>query len=246
MTPAIPEPKSKHRRHIGFSLLLVVLLAFAWSGWRVYDEKQALKEAELLGWGPLVEDPIEAIRKNWKAAFRKKTWMDGARFIFVKADEFDQHRALVGRIHPRQLRIMDTRKWRDLSTLKGLSDVRNLELYDCAELTDVSALQGFPDLKGLELRKSTKLRDLSALGVLFYLQQLYLAGCTGLTNMDAIKNLIGLRSLCVGDCTGLTNVDALKGLPRLEYLDITGCTGLTTETVHSLKTALPNTQIFGP
>ena len=222
MTTDPPPPRRKW--HLQRWLLLLATGFLAYGGWTQYAFRAALKEARALGWVVNYTDPVEEIRKNWKAAFRKATWLDGVTLVNIpRSEEFEQHLAVLHRLNPRGLKIMYASTLRDLLKLNGISRLRGVALLNCTGLTNVDAL-----------------KNLAAL------RYVWLAACTGLTNVDALKNLSALQEVALQDCTGLTNVDALKSLSALQYVNLDGCTGLTKESVASLKAALPNTQITGP
>jgi hypothetical protein len=222
MTTDPPPPRRKW--HLQRWLLLLAAGLLAYAGWTQYAFRAALKEARALRWRVSYTDPVEEIRNNWKAAFRKATWLDGVTLMDIPtSEEFEQHLAIVHRLNPKALRINDATTLRDIFALKNLSALQMVSLNGCTGLTNVDAL-----------------KNLSAL------QLVHLTGCTGLTNVDALKNLSALQYVYLDGCTGLTNVDALKNLSIVQYVYLNGCTGLTPESVASLKAALPNTQIIDP
>ena len=217
-----PPPRRKWK--ITRWLLVFAFVAMAWSGWRAYTFRSALAEAEALGWAVEYTDPVETIRKNWKAAFKKETWLDGVTEVDIPTSEaFEQNTVIVHRLNPKVLEIENAATLRDLSALKNLSALQVLRVRPCTGLTDVHTLELLPSL-----------------------QVVVLIDCTSLTNTDAVKNLSALQSLVLDGCTGLTNVDALKNLAALQSVSLQGCTGLTPESVAALKAALPNAQIVGP
>lgn len=74
MTTAPPPPRRK--RHFAVAML-------AWSGWEAYAFRSALKQAQALGLVVGYTDPAKEIRKNWKAVFEKKTWLDGVTLLVI-------------------------------------------------------------------------------------------------------------------------------------------------------------------
>ena len=49
-------------------------------------------------------NPVEEIRKSWKVAFRRQTWLDGVTFLLIQTSErFEPHLAIVHRLNPREL-----------------------------------------------------------------------------------------------------------------------------------------------
>ena len=220
MTTATPPRRNWHLQR--WLVLAAGFLAYA--GWTQYAFRAALKEARALGWEVDYTAPVEEIRKNWKAAFKKATWMDGVRDVHIPTCEaFEQHLAIVHRLNPKGLRIEFATILRDLSPLKNLPALQTVELEFCLRLTNVDGLKNLSALKTVELE-----------------------GCTGLTNVDALKNLSALNQLWLEDCTGLTNVDGLKNLSALSRVWLDGCTGLAKESVAALEAALPKAYISGP
>ncbi len=217
-------PPSRRKWHFNRWLIVLIVAMFGWSGWRAYAYRDALKKAEALGWKGQYTDPVRTIRGNWKAAFKKATWLDGVTELIIPTSEaFEQHLAIVHRLNPKWLKIGDAATLRDLSVLTSLSRLQGSFLYGCTGLTNVDALKNLPAL-----------------------QSVYLDGATGLKNVDALKNLSALENVSLDGCTGLTNVDGLKNLSALQLVDLTGCTRLTKESAAALKAALPNAQIIVP
>lgn len=248
--------------------MFIVLMALgAYGAWREYDFRQAIKEAQALGWDWLYEDPIVVIQKDWKAAFRRETWFEGMRTLSIDAahNDVDRHVNVVYRLRPGRLWIHGSKR-KDLFVLEGLTELQSLDLTDCTDLTNVDALKRLSALKSLLLHRCPGLKDVDALKGLTALQGLSLDHCPGLTKVDALKGLSALQYLDLTCCTGLNNLDALKALPALQrlgllyctgltnvdglreltglkQLDVRGCTGLSADVVADLRAALPNTVI---
>jgi hypothetical protein len=201
-----------------------MVATLGWVGWTAYAYRSAISQAKALGWYIEHTDPVERIRKNWKSAFEKVTWLDGVKRLYIPtSQQFEQHLDIVHRLDPMELHIRNAATLRDLSALIPLKRLKYVSVVGATGLTSVDALKS-----------------------LIALQVVWLDGCTGLTNVDALKSLFALTHVRLDDCTGLTNVDALKGLPALKWVDLTGCTGLSPETVAALKAALPKATITGP
>ena len=79
MTTDPPPPRRKW--HLQRWLLLLAAGFLAYGGWTQYAFRAALKEARALGWAVYYTDPYEVIRADWKAAFRKATWLDGVTHV---------------------------------------------------------------------------------------------------------------------------------------------------------------------
>ena len=241
------DPPLRRKWNITRWLVVLAVLGLGWSGWRVYAFRSALAEAKALGWTVYYTDPVETIRKEWKAAFSKGTWLDGVTVVNIQVrGSFEQNLAIVHRLNPKLLAIGDATALRDLSSLKPLTRLQSVALRHCIGLTDIDALKSLSALQKVYLHRGTGLTNVDALKNLPALQEVWLDGCTGLTNVDALKNLAALQRVFLTDCTGLTNVDALKNLSALQKVWLTGCTGLTPESVAALKAALPKAEIIGP
>ena len=263
-------PPPRRKWHFQRWLTVFIVATLCWSGWRAYAFRSALAEALALGWTVGYTDPVETIRADWKAAFKKKTWLDGVRFVRpATMAKLEQHLDMAHRLNPRGLWIHNDPQLFNLSVFTKLSGLRRVGIAGCSGLTDVDALRSLPFLQDVRLIDCTGLTDVDAfkylnevgdiclngciglsnvdaLAHLSTLRFLGLSGCTRLKNMDALKRLTSLRHVDLAGCTGLTNVDALKTLPSLQQVDLGGCTGLTTESVAALKAALPNARISGP
>ncbi len=219
---------------------LLIALSSGWGAWKAYDFRMAVNEAKELGWKFTYNDPIVTIREDWRNAFRKDTWSDTRRELYIRAGAVsERHFDLIRRLKPKQLGIDVTFPWRDLSQLNGLSNLTELYLADCPNLRNIDALKEMKELTALGIHGSPILVNINALKELKNLTSLYLNGCTALTNVDALRELKALKELSLYRCAGLKNVDGLLGLTGLETLFLNGCTGLTKEAFDAVKTALP-------
>ena len=168
--PTDPPPP-RRKWHFNRWLIVLIVAMFGWSGWRAYAFRSALAEAKALGWFVEHTDPVEVIRKNWKAAFKKATWLDGVTHVVIPTREvFEQHLAIVHSLNPKSLVIYNAGTVRDVSALSPLTRLQFLSLRNAAGLTNVDALKNLPALQWVDLR-----------------------GCTGLTNVDGLKNLSALQ-----------------------------------------------------
>jgi hypothetical protein len=245
MLPEKPATEPRRKWHLLRWTFVVFAIVVGWGGWRHYDFRQAVKEAEERGWEFTYNDPVVMIRADWRAAFRKGTWNGTRRDLFIRTGavserDFD----MVRRLKPKQLLSYPRFPWRDLSQIEGLSNLTGLGLGDCPTLTDIDALKDMKKLTGLGIVGSPVLANIDALKELKGLTSLGLERCPALTNVDALRELKALKFLMVSECTGLENVDGLHGLTGLERLDLRGCTELTREAVDAVKAALPKTEVF--
>ena len=218
-----------------------------WYSWKAYDFNQAVKEAKELGWDFTYSDPIALIRANWKAAFSKETWRVTERKLFIKqSKQLEPHFDVIRRLKPNELASVAPFPMRDLSELRGMSDLTELYLFTCPKLTNIEALTGMKGLTKVTISQAPGLANIDALKKLKNLEYLFLRECTALTNVDALRELKALKILSINGCSGLKNVDGLLGLQGLEILFLNGCTGLTTEAVDAVKVALPKTNFKPP
>ncbi|MEK0451412.1 MAG: expression site-associated 8, partial [Verrucomicrobiota bacterium] len=238
-----PATEPRRKWHLLRWTFVVFVVVFGWGGWRHYDFRQAVKEAEERGWTFNYDDPADVIRADWKAAFRKETWSGPQRDLYIRTGTVSERDVdLVRRLKPKRLQIDATFPWRDLSQLHGRSNLTALWLSDCPNLTNIDALKEMKELTYL-LINCPALVNIDALKELKNLQRLVLTHGTALTNLNALRDMNGLEFISLFGCTGLTNVDVLHRLTGLKMLDLRGCTGLTTEAVDAVKAALAKTQI---
>ena len=244
MTTATPP---RRKWHLQRWLLLLAAGLLAYTGWTTYAFRTALAQAKALGWIAEYTDPSEEIRKNWKAAFRKATWLDGVTHVSIHtSEEFVQHLAIVRRLNPCGLQITIAATLRDLSALKDLTRLQGADLRVCTRLTNVDALTSLSALQWIMLDGCTGLTSVDGLKNLSALSSVSLIGCTGLTNVNALKNLYALQWVSLIGCAGLTNVDELKNLSNLQSVNLYYCKRLSEESVAELKAVLPNAEIIDP
>ena len=181
-------------------LLVGIIATLGWSGWRAYAFRSALSQARALGWTVEYTDPAEWIRKDWRSAFNKQTWLDGVIYVGIpRSEALEQHLSIVNRLNPKVLYFADASTLRDLSALKPRSRLQRVTLYSCARLTSLDALKDLPTL-----------------------HEVILVHCPRLTNVDALKNLSALQKVTLAGCTGLTteNVAALQAAqPKTKIIE---------------------------
>ena len=243
MTTATPP---RRKWHLQRWLLLLAAGFLAYGGWTTYAFRAALAEAQALGWVVNYTDPVKEIRLNWKAAFKKETWLDGVVILMIlTSEEFEQHLAIVHRLNPIWLTIGDAATLDDLSALAALTRLQTLTLNACTRLTSLDLLKN-PSLKEVRITGGSRLTNVDAFKNLSSLQDISLIDCPELRNVDALKNLSALQMVCLNGCTGLTNVDGLIPISTLQVVSLSGCTGLTRESLAALIAALPNLGIVNP
>ncbi len=247
MQPESPATKPRRNWHLLRWAFVLVALSLGWGAWKAYDFRKAVEEAKKLGWDFRYKDLFAIIAADWRAAFRKDTWKESERTLFIeKSDQMDRDIDLVHRLSPQQLTIGAKFPLSDLSRLKGLSHLTSLALIDCPKLTNIDALKDMKELTSLVIAASPILANIEVLKELKKLEQLDLGSCSALTNLDALRELKALERLDLMGCTGLKNVDGLLGLTQLGILDLRDCHGITNEALATLKAALPNAGIVGP
>jgi hypothetical protein len=226
--PQTDTPPPRRNWHLARWFLVLAIATFGGSAWQAYAFRSALKEAEAIGWSVRYTDPVETIRQDWKAAFKKATWLDGVTLLNIATSEsFEQHLAIAHRLNTQWLRIGDAHTLRDLSPLKPLTRLKKVEFYSCTGLANVDALKNLSTLHWLWLNGCTGLMDVDGLKNLSALKEVLLDGCAGLTNVNGLRNLTALEGVSLNGCAGLTNVDVLKNLSAMKELSLFGCTGLT-------------------
>ena len=217
-----PPPRRKWHFKRWFIVLTVAISA--WGGWRVYDKRSAIKEAEALGWTVQYTEPSKEIYADWRNAFRKGTWTDGVSWVGIPTiDDLEQHVDVLHRLNPTHLTIDDATSLHNPRSFRPLTRLKSVIVLSGTRLENIDGLAGLPALQNLKIYSSSHLK-----------------------NVDALKNHIALESVGFLGCTGLTNVDALKSLPALEEVYLRHCMGLKRESVDALRAALPNTRIEWP
>ena len=244
MHPEPPAQKPRRERHLVRWIFIGILSILGWYGWKAYDFRQAVTEAEALGWRFDYEAFDTRIRKDWKNAFRKGTWADAHRWLLItKSDQLESHFDVVHRLEPNHLEIAHSLHHGDLSGLKSLSSLSSLWLMDCPNLTSIDALKDIKKLNHLLISSAPKLANIDPIKELKDLQALELVDCKALPNLDALRDLATLKTLIVTNCTRLKNVDGILGLEGLQKLDLYANGWLTKETLTIVRSALPRTKI---
>ena len=217
--PPTPPERARPRGWLR-GLLLLALASTAWVGWRAYDRRAAIREAQAAGFEWTVREPIALIRADWRAAFQKETWTESYWLLNVGyGHDLASLRPLLLRLRPTELIAL------------GCQDA------------NLDALQDLTSLRLLYLDRSTALQNVETLRGLSDLQDLYLRECTALQSVDGLKGLSGLKRLNLNRCTSLANVEALQGLSGLKYLSFSDCPKLPATAVAELQLALPKTAI---
>ncbi len=152
--PTVPA-RRRWWRVLGWGMLVAVVAICGWSGWRTYDYRAAVREAEAAGFY-FVESPtpFAAIRADWRDALRPATWTERDRRLYLR-DGTD-----LAPLRPLLLRL----------------DPTHLVAWQCRH---VDALRGLTRLQVLDL-VSSDVQDLAPLAGLARLQWLNLEGCSGL------------------------------------------------------------------
>ena len=238
-------PATPRRLRLGWWFLAILLAVCAWLGWREYDYRCAVREAEAAGWSWESHEPFDLIIADWHAALQKATWTDRYRQLdLLPGSDLAQARSLIDRLRPTRLRASFCIN-ADIDAIKHLTGLQQLWLpYN--ELNNVDGLKGLTGLRELNLSHCSALHNTDVLRGLTGLQRLDLARCTALQNVDSLKWLTGLQELGLSDCTALQNVDSLKGLTWLQELYLGGCTAIPATTLRELRAALPKTHILFP
>ncbi len=247
MQPESPAQKPRRYRHLVRWSFIGILAILGWYGWKAYDFNQAVKEAKELGWKFYYKDPIALIRADWRKVFRKETWGNRQRLLNILPNQpLDGHYHVIRRLEPWQLSINATYPLRDLSELKGMSNLNDLVLFNCPNLTNIDAIKDLKSLERFFIYRAPVLVNIDGLKEAKTLTRLRLSGSKTLSNVDAARDLKTLQFLSFEGCAGLQNVDGILGLTQLNTLDLSGCKSLRKEAVVAAEEALPQTYIQSP
>ncbi len=164
MTPEPPAPTPRLKRRYLRWLGVLLLGYFAYAGWKAYDYRAAVKEAEALGWTITNTSPFDDIKKHWRAAFRGETWTQIQRNLEINGPKgFTGHESLLLRLNPQALAIFHCHDPLNFSTLKHLPDLRILMIEDAAAMTDenMDEIQELTNLIGLYFGNCPRLTHLN-------------------------------------------------------------------------------------
>ena len=177
MTPEPPTPTPRRKRRYLRWLGVFLLVCFAYGGWKAYDYRAAVKEAEALGWEMNVYSPLNDIKEDWHAAFRRTTWTKTRRNLWVTgAQGLTGRETLLLRLNPQHITIFFGESRIDTSMLKSLSDLRGLGIHGCSQMTDANMdqIQELSNLKELAIGRCPRLTHLNPLIGLKKLEVLFL------------------------------------------------------------------------
>lgn len=243
MPTSHPSPR---KRNISRWLLIIVVGMLGWGGWREYSFCSALRQAKALGWRVeyIPSDPLGSIKKNWRATFKRATWMSFVEVVDIPDNPpVPPDLAIVVKLNPRALFIRDAEKIRDLSALNRLSRIEDLRIFEGTQLTDVDWIKGFSRLKSLDLSRCNEIKSIDSLRGLSALRELSLAHCYQLTHLDALTDLKALEKVEIIHCWKISNVDGLMKLNPRCRIFLYEPKGLPKERIAALKAAFPNAEI---
>jgi hypothetical protein len=247
MQPDPSAPKPQRKWHLVRWTFAAFVALFGWFGWKAYDFRNAVKEANALGWLLSYRNPFALIQADWKNAFRKDTWGNSQRLLSISRNQpLEGHYSVIRRLEPWQLSIQATFSPGDLSELRGMSNLRDLVLFDCPNLTNLDSLNDAKELEILMIYRAPALANIEGLRKLKGLKRLRLSASKALMNIDAARELTTLEHLSLKSCAGIKNVDGVLALRQLISLDLSGCKSITEEVVNAAKDALPSTDIEPP
>ncbi|MCE9610054.1 MAG: hypothetical protein K8R23_07575 [Chthoniobacter sp.] len=231
-------------RVLGWAMLVAVVAACGWSGWRAYDYRAAVREARAAGFDFRESPtPFVAIRADWRAALRPATWTQRQRRLLLPAGtDLAPLRPLLLRLDPTDLTVV---RCRQVDALRGLTRLRNLSLSG-SDVKGLAPLAGVARLKQLWLHDCTGVADLTPLASLAQLQVLYLNGSPGVADLTPLAGLAQLQALYFIRCPGVTDLTPLAGLAHLHTLDLAGCSGLSAEAVAVFKKGHPQVEVTNP
>ena len=217
-----PPVRTKARR-LGKLRWWLLALFLAWGGymgWREYDCRAAVREAQAAGFQWVNIGPWDLIRADWHNALKKETWSSYRRRLeLFNVESLAPHRDLIRRLRPTELWVFILED-ENLDVLKGVTSLQQLVIFSCPNLQNLDALSGLTGLKSF-----------------------CLSDCRKLQNLDALGGLTGLQEIKLDSWRNLQNVDALKNLTGLQRFHLVGCYEIPDNSLHELRAALPNTDI---
>ncbi len=267
MSPHVSPASSRRWVRFGVGVGMLLLAWLGWSGWRAYDFRGAVREAEAAGFS-FEQSPVAValIRADWHAAFRAATWSERSRRLKLPEQcDLAQHQTLLLRLRPTRLEaygcrnvsairgltglhelILAISEVKDLAPLARLTQLQRLWLTGCTGVVDLTPLRDLAQLQTLNLGGCTGVVDLAPLHGLAQLRTLWVDGCTGVADLAPLQSLTQLQWLDLNGCTGVVDLAPLHGLAQLERLNLEGCTGLSAEAVAAFKKSHPQTEVEGP
>ena len=174
------EPPAKRRLRLGklwWWMVIALIAVIGWQMWKLNAYNNAVREAKEAGFRWSCIDPISLIRQDWHNAFKKETWGEHDRFLYMgEVPDLGRYREMIHHLRPTIL-VADEFKDKNLDALKGLTALKVLELSRCTALQNVEGLKSLTSLQRFTLRACTELKNVDGIKGLTGLQTLFLIGC---------------------------------------------------------------------
>lgn len=219
-------------RALGWTFVLA-LLVVGWAGWRAYDYRLAIREANSLGLRFIHREPLDRIREKgwgqWRGLFEQATWERTAA-LNIDSPTLTTHVRLVRRLNPTHLYINDFRTKvpapaQDISSsLRGLH-IRSLGVANVESLHDLNGLKALPELESLNVTGCFNLEDVGGVNDLKRLKSLSIAVYAPVQNIQGINDLPALEELTLGGFE-FSEWSGRKQLPKLRSLHLRDCPNL--------------------
>ncbi len=179
MTPEPPTPTPRRKRRYLRWLGVLLLGYFAYAGWKAYDYRAAVKEAQALWWSVITSSPLDDIKEDWHAAFRMNTWTKTRRTLHIVHQQgLTGHESLILRLNPQAIHILTYQSPLNFSLLKHLPDLRHLSIERSPEMTDANMDQiaELTELKALFIIECPRLTHLNPFIGLKKLEEMFVLG----------------------------------------------------------------------
>jgi hypothetical protein len=167
MPAPAPVRRSLWRRIVRYALLALVATCL-YRGWRLYDFRSATREARSAGLALRIDDPLDAMMKDWTSVFSPKMWGGLERTMQISGDQqlaFALGHDLIPRLRPTVLQISGCDALVNLEALGRLDGVRDLSISNCRELETLNGLRATREFTTITVTGCRYLWDVRALKV---------------------------------------------------------------------------------
>lgn len=209
----------------------------------MYDARVALAEARNLGWVVVLrEEPLDAIRANWKSAFERKTWSTRHYVTAPDLPAVQDHEKLVRRLGSIYLNVDWSDPWdgkpprlpdRNKPFPWVIVGGYEKPIVALAHFDDLGALRdrlGFMDTPTIGVFDTLSPEHWNQLWQMRSEWQLEIVNQTWRSAKNTLETLgeaSEVKGMSIQNCDGVENCNVFRRLPQIKYLALSNCRTLS-------------------